>query len=232
MANRQLKKNVKWIFFDFNKVLADEIGSVKDKANETLGITMEEYNSVSYPIKEYLRKKYEFVKTLDQQREYFFDFYTELVKRLNVTKKADLKEIAEWHMHRKFKLKPNTIEQLEKFQKRYQMGIISNSFPTRREHLRDLGLEKFFALNIISMEEGVVKPETKLFQIATLRAGIFPEEAVYVDDKFHELSGAVKAHYARAYLYAGWRLEELKEYNHVPGVKVIESLADMVKDLC
>ncbi len=42
----------------------------------------------------------------------------------------------------------------------------------------------------ISAEEGVMKPDPRIFEIALARAGVLPEEAVFVDDFAANVEGA------------------------------------------
>jgi putative hydrolase of the HAD superfamily len=59
-------------------------------------------------------------------------------------------------------------------------GLISNSWGTRR-YPRDLLAELFDGL-VISGEEGVRKPDPRMYELGAERIGLPPEACVYVDD--------------------------------------------------
>ena len=66
---------------------------------------------------------------------------------------------------------------------RYKIGIIANQNPGSKERLNKLGLLKYIDLVIASAEEGVAKPDLRIFQLALERANCKPEEAVMVGDR-------------------------------------------------
>ena len=66
---------------------------------------------------------------------------------------------------------------------RYKIGIIANQNPGSKERLNKLGLLKYIDLVIASAEEGVEKPDLRIFQLALERANCKPEEAVMVGDR-------------------------------------------------
>ena len=66
---------------------------------------------------------------------------------------------------------------------RYKIGIIANQNPGSKERLNKLGLLKYIDLVIASAEEGVAKPDLRIFQLALERANCKSEEAVMVGDR-------------------------------------------------
>jgi putative hydrolase of the HAD superfamily len=67
----------------------------------------------------------------------------------------------------------------------FRLVIVSNSNGTLRAHLRRLGLDQLVDLVIDSHEEGVEKPDPRLFTIALQRAGARPETTTHVGDLYH-----------------------------------------------
>ena len=67
--------------------------------------------------------------------------------------------------------------------KHYKIGIIANQNLGSEERLEKLGLLKYIDLVIASAEEGVAKPDLRIFQIALDRANCKPEEALMVGDR-------------------------------------------------
>jgi epoxide hydrolase-like predicted phosphatase len=80
---------------------------------------------------------------------------------------------------------------LAKLQNNYQTGILSNAGDQTR-----FLMEKVFRLDryvediIISAEEGVVKPDRKIYQIAMERLNAQPETTLFLDDYLKNVLGA------------------------------------------
>jgi putative hydrolase of the HAD superfamily len=67
---------------------------------------------------------------------------------------------------------------------RYRLGVVSNANGTVRRKLVRVGLGHFFETVVDSAEEGIEKPDPRLFQIALERLGARPDETAYVGDIF------------------------------------------------
>lgn len=63
--------------------------------------------------------------------------------------------------------------------------VVSNSDGTVRSVLERLGLARHLVAVLDSAEEGVEKPDPRLFRLALERAKAAPEEAVHVGDLYH-----------------------------------------------
>jgi putative hydrolase of the HAD superfamily len=62
------------------------------------------------------------------------------------------------------------------------MGVISNFEEWLERLLEQLGVRAYFDVRVISGVEGVEKPDPRIFELATSRAGVEPERSVYVGD--------------------------------------------------
>jgi epoxide hydrolase-like predicted phosphatase len=71
-------------------------------------------------------------------------------------------------------------------------GLISNAWSDLRDYLVREKMEDAFDHIVISAEVGVVKPEAKIFQVALEKAGVSPNEAVFVDDFYANIKGCEK----------------------------------------
>ncbi len=80
----------------------------------------------------------------------------------------------------------------------YYVGILSNSMPGFIPAMRQHGMlpDVNFDVIVDSSEVGSLKPEAKIFHIATERAGVKPEEILFIDDNRANLIAAEDA---------GWR---------------------------
>lgn len=73
----------------------------------------------------------------------------------------------------------------------YRMVVVSNWDMTLHRVLRTFGLTRYFEFVLASMEEGVEKPDPRLFHIALERLGLAPEEVAHVgDNPLDDLQGA------------------------------------------
>ena len=82
----------------------------------------------------------------------------------------------------------NLIRQLQTM---YQTALISNAFNDLREVLTThFNIADAFDVIVISGEEGVMKPDPRLYQIALEKLDCQPHEAVFIDDFAHNVEGA------------------------------------------
>ena len=80
-------------------------------------------------------------------------------------------------------LYPDTAECLQVLREKYHLGIIANQIPGAEKRLERMGIRQYFDLIISSAEEGVAKPDPRIFNIALTRAGCAPEQAVMIGDR-------------------------------------------------
>jgi putative hydrolase of the HAD superfamily len=66
-----------------------------------------------------------------------------------------------------------------------RLVVVSNANGTLRAHMQRLGLASFFDVVLDSSDEGVEKPDPRLFRIALERAGAAPEGTLHVGDLYH-----------------------------------------------
>jgi putative hydrolase of the HAD superfamily len=66
----------------------------------------------------------------------------------------------------------------------YRLGIISNWTSTLAETCRRLGLARYCTVIVSSASAGYAKPHPRIFEIALDRAGVDPERAIHVGDRY------------------------------------------------
>jgi putative hydrolase of the HAD superfamily len=77
---------------------------------------------------------------------------------------------------------------------RFRTGIVSNSFVGAREREQRLyGFEDMCDVVVYSHEEGMKKPDRRIYEIACRRLGVAPREAVFLDDTPECVEGARRA---------------------------------------
>lgn len=153
--------SIEWIFFDVGSTLMNE-----EKA--------------------YLHRLHD---VADAVNEPFDNIYNMAISLYKENKKGDL-EIMQSYGLPKFKwyiedeeLYDDTVTVLEKLSKRYKIGVIANQSLGTAKRLEEKGILKYIDLVIASAEEGVSKPDRKIFDIALLRANCKPENAVMIGDR-------------------------------------------------
>ena len=80
---------------------------------------------------------------------------------------------------------PDVPPALDALGRRFRLGVVSNSNGTVRALLQRLGLAGRFETIVDSQEEGVEKPDPKIFQIALGRMKIEAGATAYVGDLYH-----------------------------------------------
>jgi len=156
-----LLKDIKWIFFDVGSTIVDESKAYERRIEEAIkggNVTYEQFYKV------------------------MVDFYKQ-------NKKGDLEALKlfgfqkpAWHKEEE-RLYPQTENCLRILSGKYKIGIIANQSLGTEERLRMRGILEFIDLVIASAEEGVAKPDPKIFRIALERAGCVAENTVMVGDR-------------------------------------------------
>lgn len=154
-------KNVKWIFFDIGSTLVDE---------------HKVYEHIFRDIAELTDKKYE-------------DIYDEAVDLYKHNKKGDIELGIKYKLpRRKWHTEDEALYKdaetcLETLIPKYKIGVIANQSFGIKDRLKNWGILKYFDLVIVSAEEGIAKPDSKIFEIALQRARCNPNQAVMIGDR-------------------------------------------------
>ena len=135
-------------------------------------------------------------------------FHSPIAARASV---GELPEAAVWaHLADRFQL---SADQLKEFRRDFWIGdrldtvlveflratrrkmktaILSNAWSgARKVFEQDFGLGEVVDAMIISAEEGIAKPDARIYHLAAERLGVHPAEAVFVDDFAENVHGAV-----------------------------------------
>lgn len=109
-------------------------------------------------------------------------FYKENKKGdLEVTRQLGVK-LPKWESQYE-RLYTDTKDCLKKLSRIYKIGVIANQSLGTSERLENLGVRKYIDLIIASAEEGVSKPDRRIFEIALERSSCKPENAVMIGDR-------------------------------------------------
>jgi putative hydrolase of the HAD superfamily len=85
---------------------------------------------------------------------------------------------------------PGVLSLIRTLYGRYKLAVLSNSPPGLSKWLADWGILDLFDVVVCSGDEGVVKPDLAIFNLALARLGVEPEEAVFVDDTLGHVAAA------------------------------------------
>ena len=153
--------NVEWIFFDVGSTLVDESVAYEARFREAAAL---------------IGKSYE------QLQKEALDFYRQNDKGdLAVMDKYGIPRL-KWHKEYE-RLYPETVEVLKFLKAKYKIGVIANQSLGTADRLRQWDILQFIDLVIASAEEGVSKPDPRIFEIALERAGCKAENAVMIGDR-------------------------------------------------
>lgn len=112
--------------------------------------------------------------------------------------------------------------------KKYKVGMITNGrTPIQYGKIDQLGIRDSFDFIIVSEEAGVKKPDPQIFELATRKLGLRPEECLYVGDHpVNDIEGASKAGMATIWMKVNqpW-LEQLE----AKPLHTIEQLNELLK---
>lgn len=201
---------IKWLFFDMGSTLLDETGVYEDIFHKI---------AVAANVSE------------DLVKEKATEFYKQ-------NKKGD-KEVVKIYEIESPKWNPglervygDTKAALIELKKKYKIGIIANQMYGSEGRLENFGIRKYLDVIVASAEEGVEKPDRRIFDIALERAGCKPCEAMMIGDRIdNDIVPAKKLGMKTVWIKQGFgRLWKIEGEEQVPDYEV-ESLMELVEIL-
>jgi len=154
-------KDIQWLFFDVGSTLIDESLAYEQRLREIAQAAALAYEKVLEMALEHYRE--------NRKGD------LETAAQLGVT-------LTPWH-HEWEKPYPDALSTLKKLHQNYRIGIIANQSPGTARRLRDWGLLDEIDLVIASAEEGVSKPDRRIFELALRKSGCIPERSVMIGDR-------------------------------------------------
>ena len=167
-----MNTNIQWLFFDIGSTLVDETLCYEDRYRRITAGT-----SVSY---EDFQEKVVYYSHLNCKGDHC------AAQEYGLT-------LPKWNLGLE-RLYPNINLILETLKaKGYKLGIIANQAPGTEERLKRYGILHFFDVVVASAEEGVSKPDPRIFEIALQRANSLPCEAAMIGDRLDNDIAPAKA---------------------------------------
>lgn len=154
-------ENTEWLFFDVGSTLTDESAEYEQRLKTIASTAKLSYGQV-----------YDMAVKLYREHK---KGDTEVAKILGVSK-------PKWNIDNET-LYPNTLKTLEVLSEKYSIGVIANQPEGTERRLKKYGLAPYIKLIVASFDEGVDKPDEKIFQIALQRAGCSADRAVMIGDR-------------------------------------------------
>lgn len=154
-------QDVKWLFFDMGSTLVDEQAV---------------YEAIFKELAEKAGKTYS-------------EIYETALGYYKQNKKGDLETArllgikpGKWPIAYE-KSYPDAAGCLKTLSSRYKIGIIANQPHGTKERLKNFGLLPYIDLVISSAEEGVSKPDPRIFRLALERSSCLPQHAMMIGDR-------------------------------------------------
>jgi len=173
-------KKIKFIYFDIGGVMADTTNYFKGATNK-FGIPLDEFTKFW---QENYRDEMTRGKITPQE------FWKKIIKKFNLKNAMDFNFVESWMNDYQPRIKVHKLA--KKLSKSYKIGLISNLYPGMMPALIKKGLVaniKYSAM-VLSYEVQLRKPEKEIYEIATKKAGVLPEEILLIDDRQDFIEGA------------------------------------------
>ncbi|WP_234121626.1 HAD family hydrolase [Clostridium hydrogenum] len=160
-------ENVKCIFFDVGYTLINEDEVWKQRCVEQAEMEDAKMLGISQ------RQIYE---EIIQASITYQPQYRTVVKKFGFLKAAP-------YRHELEKLYDNVDLVLQSLAQKYKLGIIANQTDGLVDRLNSLKISKYFSFVISSWDYQIMKPDSKLFQIAIEKSGYKASETIMVGDR-------------------------------------------------
>ena len=199
---------IKFIYFDIGGVMTDTANYFKE-ATTKFGIPINEFTEFW---QDNFRNEMTRGKISPQE------FWKKATKKFNLKNAEDFNFIESWIND--YIPRTEVHELAEKLSKKYKIGLISNIYNGMMPRLIELGIIadiKYSAI-VLSNETGLRKPEKKIYELATVKAGVKPDEILLIDDRQDFIEGA-KA--------AGWQTVWFDEKNINRTIENIEKILNV-----
>ncbi len=164
----------KAIIFDFGRVIsAQKPASLFRGYEEDLGLTPGQLNRIMFGSDAW-QETLVGRKTAD-------DYWREIAPALGLYTPEAVNAFRRRY-HADEAINTGVVDLIRRLHGHYKLAVLSNSPPGLAHWLADWGILYLFDVVVCSGDEGVVKPNPAIFELALERLGLAPEEAIFIDD--------------------------------------------------
>lgn len=156
-----MMKSAEWLFFDVGSTLVDEHLAYEERMRK---------------IAEAANTSYDYVY------ETALQFYKRNLKGDLETAKLLGVDLPSWNKEAETPY-ADTASCLEYLSGKYKIGVIANQSPGTERRLERYGIRKYIDLVVASAEEGVAKPDKRIFEIALGKSGCKANRSVMIGDR-------------------------------------------------
>lgn len=169
VTEKKVSKNgVRFVFFDMNGCLVRPASSAFARLAEESGASQDTIETIFWQYNDAVCRGEKSVDELN----------TALAQRLDM--------MVDWYRYylEALEAMPGMAELVEWTAQNYRVGILTNTMPGLVQAIMERGLlpQVTFDVIIDSSEVDTIKPEDRIYEIATERAGVAPSEILLVDD--------------------------------------------------
>lgn len=154
-------KEIKWLFFDVGSTIMNEQIAYEHRMRDIANAANISFEKVY----EIAMSYYKLNKKGD----------LEVARELGVS-------LPKWYKEDEF-LYDDAIQCFETLSKKYRIGIIANQSLGTEERLEYHGILEYIDLVVASAEEGVAKPDRRIFEIGLERSNCKPVNAIMIGDR-------------------------------------------------
>lgn len=154
-------RSAEWLFFDIGSTLVDEHFAYEERMRK-----IAEAANTSY----------------DDVYETALQFYRQNQKGDLETAKLFGVDLPSWNKEAEI-LYGDTVQCLEYLSGKYKIGVIANQSLGTEQRLERYGIRKYIDLVVASAEEGVAKPDKRIFEIALNKSGCKASHSVMIGDR-------------------------------------------------
>ena len=181
-------KKITAILFDVGGVLLSKLSDIDEQICRILDLNIESSQKAQEEViatDVELIEEWKHITTLVKEVAYLNKFYTRVFKVMGVQKSSEEIQIATMcQVKRGYKINSGAISTLRYLSKKYDLGIVTNCYVSRKYfEFVDYDLNKYFKAIIISREINSDKPEAVHFQKCFELLKVKPENVALIDDK-------------------------------------------------
>lgn len=219
-----LKKPFKYILFDAEGVLFNKIKSDADNISQILNISTSTYLELIDRIKiehaQFILRN-QLIPTLRHERYFLTNLHKLICSYLDIIPDENLISKMNYaRMKGDYEMIPNVENELSILQQKYNLVVLTNSFPSRRYHeLRQDSLGKYFKKLYIAYEIGIKKPDIKIFKHVLNDLHTKPNEIIFVDNNVTNIRGALQANITNVILFS-----QTQKSTHFPSISSFSEL--------